>query len=66
MTMDSTVLREDSVSGGTQYPLDPLTGEEIESAAAVITDSEYATPTIRFVMIQLSEPAKLPTQRSRV
>ena len=41
-----------------RYPLDPLTGAEIETAAAVITDSEYATPTLKFVMIQLAEPDK--------
>ncbi len=40
--------------------LDPLTGAEIESAAAVIVDSEYSTPTTKFVMIQLAEPDKNP------
>ena len=61
MTMDSTALRADPVSGDVQYPLDPLTGEEIETAAAIVNDSEYSTPTLRFVMIQLAEPAKMPT-----
>src|ERR1700709_1827989 len=58
MTMESTELHEGSTSDGTPYPLDPLTGTEIESAAAIITDSEYCTPTTKFVMIQLAEPAK--------
>ena len=58
MTMESTVLSTDAVDDATRYPLDPLTGAEIETAAAVITDSEYATPTLKFVMIQLAEPAK--------
>ena len=49
------------MSGDVQYPLDPLTGAEIEAAAAIVTDSEYCTPTLKFVMIQLAEPAKTPT-----
>lgn len=60
MTMDSTALHADLTSGDVAYPLDPLTGEEIEAAATIVTDSEYATPTLRFVMIQLAEPAKRP------
>ena len=41
--------------------MDPLSGVEIEAAAAIITGSEYATPTLKFVMIQLAEPAKTAT-----
>jgi primary-amine oxidase len=58
MTMDSTALRADRTGDGTSYPLDPLTGAEIEAAAAIIMDSEYSTPTLKFVMIQLAEPTK--------
>lgn len=47
-----------TASDATFYPLDPLSGAEIEAAAAVITGSEYATPTLKFVMIQLAEPDK--------
>ena len=60
MTMDSTALHADATDDSTRYPLDPLTGAEIESASAIITDSEYSTPTMRFVMIQLAEPDKTP------
>ena len=41
--------------------MDPLSGAEIEAAAAIITGSEYATPTLKFVMVQLAEPAKTAT-----
>ncbi len=58
MTMDSTAVHADRTGGGTSYPLDPLSGAEIEAAAAVIMDSEYSTPSLKFVMIQLAEPAK--------
>ena len=58
MTMDSTLLPAESTDATSRYPLDPLTGAEIEAAAAVITESDYATPTLKFVMIQLAEPAK--------
>jgi primary-amine oxidase len=40
------------------HPLDPLSGAEIEKAAAVIKASEHATETLRFVMISLEEPPK--------
>src|SRR4051794_26494923 len=58
MTMDSTVLRTAMTDDRACYPLDPLTGAEIETAAAVVKDSEYASPTLKFVMIQLAEPDK--------
>ena len=58
MTMESTVPSTDAVDNASRYPLDPLTGAEIETAATVISDSEYATPTLKFVMIQLAEPDK--------
>ncbi len=57
MTMESTVPATDTTDAA-GYPLDPLTGAEIVTAATVIGESEYATPTLRFVMIQLAEPAK--------
>jgi primary-amine oxidase len=57
MTMEDTVLGA-SGTAATRYPLDPLTGEEIQAAAAVLMASEYATPTLKFVMIHLAEPAK--------
>ena len=60
MTMESTELHEGTTGDATPYPLDPLTGAEIASAAAVIMDSEYSTPTTKFVMIQLAEPDKNP------
>lgn len=60
MTVNSNVLQEHATDGSVAYPLDPLTGAEIEAAAAIITDSEYATPTLKFVMISLAEPAKTP------
>lgn len=40
------------------YPLDPLSGAEIEMAASIVKESDYATPTLKFVMIQLAEPDK--------
>lgn len=58
MTLHSTTIRADATAGKSDYPLDPLTGEEIQSAAAIVMASEYASPTLKFVMIQLAEPAK--------
>ncbi|OAN39684.1 primary-amine oxidase [Mycolicibacterium iranicum] len=58
MTMEDTRSRGEHGSAFGSYPLDPLTGAEIEAAAAVVTGSEYATATLKFVMIQLAEPAK--------
>ena len=57
MTMEDTVL---SATGEAvkRYPLDPLDGAEIQAAAAIISASEYSTPTLKFVMIHLAEPAK--------
>ncbi|TFV67601.1 UNVERIFIED_ORG: primary-amine oxidase [Bacillus sp. AZ43] len=40
------------------HPLDPLSGAEIERAAAIVRASAYGTQTLRFVMISLAEPAK--------
>ena len=36
MTLDSTTLRADATEDKTNYPLDPLSGAEIQSAAAII------------------------------
>ncbi|HVQ53452.1 MAG TPA: tyramine oxidase, partial [Mycobacterium sp.] len=60
MTMDSTMLSTPETGDAVRYPLDPLTGAEIESAARIISGSEYGTPTLKFVMIQLAEPDKTP------
>src|SRR6478735_6440722 len=57
MTMEDTIVSA-GAKGVAGYPLDPLSGAEIEAAAAIITGSEYATPALKFVMIQLAEPAK--------
>ena len=43
------------------HPLDPLSGSEIERAAAIVRASEHATETLRFVMISLEEPPKPAT-----
>ena len=45
MTMESTGRSDGRPVTAHPYPLDPLTGAEIEAAAAIITDSEYCTPT---------------------
>src|SRR4051794_13157972 len=58
MTMDSTVLSTAITDDRAGYPLDPLTGAEIQTAATIVTASDYATPTLKFVMIQLPEPEK--------
>ncbi|PRC47565.1 tyramine oxidase, partial [Mycobacterium sp. ITM-2017-0098] len=58
MTMEDIALSADPTAGVHHYPLDPLSGAEIEAAAAIIMASEYGTPTLKFVMIQLAEPAK--------
>src|SRR6202171_2441698 len=60
MTMDSTVLSAPDTDEGVRYPLDPLTGAEIEAAASIIMESEYSTGTLKFVMVQLAEPDKTP------
>lgn len=60
MTMDSTVLSVPDTDDSARYPLDPLSGAEIESAARIILESEYGSATLKFVMIQLAEPDKTP------
>ncbi|QYN33504.1 primary-amine oxidase [Pseudonocardia sp. DSM 110487] len=40
------------------HPLDPLSAEEVEAAAAVVRDSDAAFAPARFVSIGLDEPAK--------
>jgi primary-amine oxidase len=40
MTLDSTTLSADATEDKANYPLDPLSGAEIEAAAAIITASE--------------------------
>ncbi|MBJ7387000.1 MAG: tyramine oxidase, partial [Mycolicibacterium sp.] len=57
MTMEDTVATS-AGEATTRYPLDPLNGAEIEAAASIIMASEYGTPTLKFVMIQLAEPSK--------
>ncbi|MCW2514032.1 MAG: tynA1, partial [Mycobacterium sp.] len=58
MTLDSTTLSADATEDKTNYPLDPLSGNEIQTAAAIVMASEYASSTLKFVMIHLAEPAK--------
>ncbi|MDT5285670.1 MAG: primary-amine oxidase [Mycobacterium sp.] len=60
MTMDSTIVRTTGTGDSVGYPLDPLSGSEIESAARIISGSEYSSPTLKFVMIQLAESEKTP------
>ncbi len=36
----------------------PSAGAEIQAAAAIVKESDYATATLKFVMIQLAEPDK--------
>ncbi|TVZ04576.1 primary-amine oxidase [Trebonia kvetii] len=43
------------------HPLDPLSGSEVERAAAIIKASGHATETLRFVVISLEEPPKPAT-----
>jgi primary-amine oxidase len=56
--MDGVARTKQAKGDAAKYPLDPLDGSEIEVAARVITNSEYKTPTMYFVMIQLAEPHK--------
>ncbi len=60
MTMDSTVLSTATTDDRAGYPLDPPLsgGAEIQAAATIVKESDYATPTLKFVMIQLAEPDK--------
>src|SRR3954465_9669776 len=58
MTMDSTVLSRALPDARGGSPAPPLTGAEIQTAATIVTESDYATPTLKFVMIQLAEPEK--------
>ncbi len=45
----------------TTYPLDPLTGAEIEAAAAILTAARPFPDTAKFVLITLDEPVKPAT-----
>ncbi|HXJ49612.1 MAG TPA: hypothetical protein VNF91_10635, partial [Candidatus Acidoferrum sp.] len=61
MAVDTAI--SDVVGGhaATTHPLDPLSGAEIEQAAAIIKASGHATETLRFVLISLEEPPKPAT-----
>lgn len=48
----------DKPSSPVAHPLDPLTGDEVQRAAAIIGSSEHATETLRYVTISLAEPDK--------
>ena len=59
MTMDSTMLSTPDTGDSARYPLDPLDrGGDRGGRRGSSSGSEYATPTLKFVMIQLAEPAK--------
>ena len=61
MAVDAAISDPAAGRAAANHPLDPLSGSEIEKAAAVIKASEYATETLRFVMISLEEPPKPAT-----
>ncbi len=58
MAIDTSVFSANAASTTGAHPLDPLTPSEIQLASSTITSSDYATDTLRFVMISLQEPAK--------
>src|ERR1700741_868563 len=43
---------------GRRHPLDPLSREEIEAAAAVLRDAGRLGPAVRFAALELREPPK--------
>jgi len=61
MAVDTAISDVVGSHATTTHPLDPLSGTEIEQAAAVIKASEHATETLRFVIISLEEPPKSAT-----
>jgi primary-amine oxidase len=58
MAVDTALADPTSAAPGTPHPLDPLTGAEIERAAAIVQGSDHTSATLRFVMISLAEPPK--------
>jgi primary-amine oxidase len=58
MAVDTALAEPNTAAPGTPHPLDPLTGAEIERAAALVQASDHTSDTLRFVMISLAEPAK--------
>ncbi|UDY24805.1 primary-amine oxidase [Nocardioides sp. Kera G14] len=61
MTLDTPIAPTDSPGAATSHPLDPLSGPEIERAAALTKADPRSTETLKFVMISLEEPAKPAT-----
>ena len=61
MAVDIAISEPLGGHASTAHPLDPLSGAEIERAAAIIKASEHATQALRFVMISLEEPPKPAT-----
>ena len=43
---------------GSDYPLDPLTYDELERAVSILHENENFTAALRFVDITLKEPTK--------
>ena len=58
MAIETTVPDIGSHSLSGIHPLDPLTGDEIEGCSSIVLASEYASESLRFVMISLAEPPK--------
>src|SRR3954470_4076602 len=58
MAVDTALADPGTAASGSSHPLDPLTGAEIERAAAIVQDSDHTSATLRFVMISLAEPPK--------
>jgi primary-amine oxidase len=42
MTMESAMERTSTTGDGVEYPLDPLSGAEIEAAAPIVAESEFS------------------------
>src|SRR5947207_186178 len=61
MAVETAISEPLGGHAATAHPLDPLSGSEIERAAAIIKASEHATETLRFVMVSLEEPPKPAT-----
>ncbi|TIC82672.1 primary-amine oxidase [Nocardioides sp. GY 10127] len=58
MAIDTEISPVTGSASSAPHPLDPLTGAEIEAAAAVVKAADGATDSMSFVMISLHEPPK--------
>lgn len=59
------LISSSAVAAGPTHPLDPLTGQEIEAAVAILAAAGKSGPATRYPILRLQEPSKKVLQAWR-